>query len=192
MSDNVFLQESAEPADVNFATIAAIYADGVTLIFDGETAPTQKHYLCNSFAVFAVGDRVRLIKDSGTYIVEYSVGAPKTSFNADTAEYANNAKTAEGAYYANSAGSTQTAQTAETAYTAKNAEKAYGKLESQLSVHSAALLGGEMEGNLSVLQSNQLKDQASQGYIRFRRNGSALEVSFSNYNTGTWYKIVFA
>lgn len=183
MSENIFLQESAEPADVNFATIAAIYADGVTLIFDGETTPTQKHYLCNSFAVFAVGDRVRLIKDSGTYIVEYSVGAPKTSFNADTAGYANNAKTAEGAYYANSAGA------AETANTAKNAEKAYGKFESQLSVLSAAQLNGKTEGSLSVLQSNQLKDQASQGYIRFRRNGSVLEVSYSNYNSGIWYPV---
>lgn len=80
-----------EPQDATFATIGAIYEDGVTLIFDGQEAPTEKHYKCNSFVVFQAGDRVRIIKDSGTYVVEYSVGAPKTSFNADTADKATNA-----------------------------------------------------------------------------------------------------
>lgn len=63
----------------NFATVGAIYADGLTLIFDGESAPTEKHYKCNTSVGFAAGDRVKILADSGTYVVEYVVGAPKTS-----------------------------------------------------------------------------------------------------------------
>ena len=63
----------------NFATVGAVYADGVTLIFDGESQPTEKHYKCNTSVEFAAGDRVKILSDSGTYVVEYVVGAPKTS-----------------------------------------------------------------------------------------------------------------
>lgn len=77
--------EATEPQDASFATVGAIYDDGVSLIFDGETEATAKHYKVNAFVVFAAGDRVRIIKDSGTYVVEYPVGNPKTSFAADTA-----------------------------------------------------------------------------------------------------------
>lgn len=66
--------------------MTGVFADGLTLRFDGETESTEKRYKCNSFVVFKVNDRVRIIKDSGTYVVEYSVGNPKTSFNADTTE----------------------------------------------------------------------------------------------------------
>lgn len=61
----------------NFATIGEIYEDGVSLIFDGEEEPTEKHYLCNTSVIFHAGDRVRIVSESGTYIVEYIVGAPK-------------------------------------------------------------------------------------------------------------------
>lgn len=63
----------------SFATISAVYEDGVTLIFEGETEPGPKHYLVNTSVVFAAGDRVKLAADSGTYIVEYVVGAPKAA-----------------------------------------------------------------------------------------------------------------
>ena len=74
-----------EVQDASFAKIAAIYDDGVTLIFDGMEEATQKRYQTNSFVVFKVGDRVRIIKDSGTYVVEYPVGAPRKTFSADHA-----------------------------------------------------------------------------------------------------------
>ena len=80
-----------EVQDASFAKIAEIYDDGVTLIFDGMEEATQKRYQTNSFVVFKVGDRVRIIKDSGTYVVEYPVGAPRKSFNADYAINANSA-----------------------------------------------------------------------------------------------------
>ena len=68
--------ETAETPPRNFATIGAVYADGVTLIFDGENAPSAKHYKCNTSVYFQAGDRVRIFEDSGTYVVEYVVGAP--------------------------------------------------------------------------------------------------------------------
>lgn len=76
-----------EAQDASFATIAAIYDDGVTLKFDGMDASTEKRYQTNAFIVFKIGDRVRVIKDSGTYVVEYPVGAPRKSFSADYATY---------------------------------------------------------------------------------------------------------
>ena len=62
----------------SFATVAAVYDDGISLLFDGNENPSQKHYKCNRALAFAVGDRVHLAYESGTYIVEYPVGNPKT------------------------------------------------------------------------------------------------------------------
>ena len=68
-----------EVQDASFAKIAEVYDDGITLIFDGMIEATQKRYKANRSVIFAVGDRVHLVKESGTYIVEYPVGNPKTS-----------------------------------------------------------------------------------------------------------------
>lgn len=105
----------AEPQDAAFATIGEIYDDGVTLIFDGQEAATEKHYKCNSFAVFQSGDRVRIIKDSGTYVVEYPVGAPKRTFHADTATTAASATKADSATKANTADNASNAKEADSA-----------------------------------------------------------------------------
>lgn len=86
-----------EPQDATFATIDEIFDDGVTLIFDGQETATEKHYKVNSFAIFKAKDRVRIIKDSGTYVVEYTVGVPKKTFNADSAKTADSATNAESA-----------------------------------------------------------------------------------------------
>jgi len=93
LSENVFVPEQTQEPEVNFATIGTVYADGATLIFDGETEPTTKHYKCNSAIVFAAGNRVRIIRDSGTYVVEYPVGNPKTTFAADSAAKLTTART---------------------------------------------------------------------------------------------------
>ena len=68
--------EIKNPQSQNFATIGHIYENGVTLIFDGEKSESRKRYKVNASAIFKAGDRVRIIKDSGTYIVEYPVGNP--------------------------------------------------------------------------------------------------------------------
>lgn len=58
------------------ATIAAVYTDGVTLIFDGQSEASSKHYKCNTAVPFAAGDRVKVCEIAGTFVVEYVVGAP--------------------------------------------------------------------------------------------------------------------
>ena len=61
----------------NFATIGEVFEDGVSLIFDGQDSATEKHYKVNTSIVFKAGDRVKILADSGTYVVEYVVGLPK-------------------------------------------------------------------------------------------------------------------
>lgn len=149
-----------EAQDASFATIAAIYDDGVTLKFDGMDAPTEKRYQTNAFVVFKVGDRVRVIKDSGTYVVEYPVGAPRKSFSADYATDAKTANKAANADYATSAGSANTASSATKATNATNAEYTL------------------------YIRSNA----SSNGYtIRFMVNSNGYFVA-SSYN-GTWKRI---
>lgn len=101
--------EPNEVPEASFATISEIFEDGVTLLFDGLDAPTTKRYKVNAFVVFQPGDRVRVIKDSGTYVVEYPVGNPRTEFKADSATNADHATTADNA---TSAGRATTADSA--------------------------------------------------------------------------------
>lgn len=75
---------------MNFATIKAVYDDGVTLAFD-DGSESQKHYKVNSGVVFNAGDRVRILEDNGTYVVEYVVGRPIKAINAGTANTAGSA-----------------------------------------------------------------------------------------------------
>lgn len=109
--------EPNEVPEASFATISEIFEDGVTLRFDGLEEPTTKRYKCNAFVVFQPGDRVRVIKDSGTYVAEYPVGSPRTSFAADTAARAEHAATAD------------QAKSAETAQSAKTAAKVTGTVD---------------------------------------------------------------
>ena len=63
----------------NFAVVTGVYEDGLGPRIEGESAESKKHYKCNSSIVFAVGDRVKILDDSGRYVVEYPIGNPKTS-----------------------------------------------------------------------------------------------------------------
>lgn len=60
----------------NFATVGEIFSDGLSLIFDGASEPSKKHYKCNSAIRFSAGQRVKIARISGTYIVEYPIGFP--------------------------------------------------------------------------------------------------------------------
>lgn len=60
----------------DFGVVSAVHADGVQLIFDGETAAAQKHYQVLQSYKPKVGDRVYLVRVSGTAVVLGSVGAP--------------------------------------------------------------------------------------------------------------------
>lgn len=64
---------------VSFATVAGVYSDGVTLAFDGQSGSSTKHYKTNAGAVFKTGDRVKVTKSFGTYVVDFVVGAPGAS-----------------------------------------------------------------------------------------------------------------
>lgn len=70
------IPEEDEAQEFCLATVGAVSAEGVTLIFDGQTEASGKTYKVNTTVPFAAGDRVRIKKDSGTYIVEFVVGAP--------------------------------------------------------------------------------------------------------------------
>ena len=61
----------------NFATVGGGYADGISLIFDGQETASQKRYKCNTTITFQPGDRVKIFPVPGTYVVEYPVGNPK-------------------------------------------------------------------------------------------------------------------
>ena len=125
-----------DPPGQSFATVGTVYEDGIALIFNGAEAESLKHYKCNTAVRFTAGQRVRIIEDSGTYVVEYPVGAPAQSIYADSAaraayaseagyaESAGKAATATKADTAASAGSADTAKSAGTAETAKSAETA--------------------------------------------------------------------
>lgn len=63
------------------ATVGAVYEDGLSLILEGQTEATTKHYKCNTSATFAAGDRVKVARISGSYIVEYVVGPPGSGGN---------------------------------------------------------------------------------------------------------------
>ena len=107
--------EIDEPAEASFATVAAVYDDGLTLQFEGQATASEKRYKCNAFCVFHPGDRVRVIKDSGTYVVEYPVGVPRKTFAADSAAQAETAAHAENAAYAERAGDADHAANADSA-----------------------------------------------------------------------------
>lgn len=68
--ETAIITAESDPVTQNFAIIGAIYTDGVSLIFDGTESATSKHYKVNTSESFAAGDRVKIFKYSGTYIVE--------------------------------------------------------------------------------------------------------------------------
>jgi hypothetical protein len=57
------------PPVPNTAIIAGIYYDGMTLLFPGDTQPSQKHYRGLAGVMYKVGQTVQITKISGTYLV---------------------------------------------------------------------------------------------------------------------------
>ena len=115
------LARGEPPAEQSFATVGTVHPDGIALVFDGEETESLKHYKCNAYIPFAPGQRVRIIRDSGTYVVEYPVGNPAGSV---TADYAARAGYASEAGTAGTAGRAATAGRADSAMTADKATRA--------------------------------------------------------------------
>ena len=65
-----------EPERIALATVAAKYADGLSLIFDGQDAETTKHYKCNTAVTVAAGSRVVCLRISGSWVVAFAFGNP--------------------------------------------------------------------------------------------------------------------
>lgn len=103
----------AEPPEQSLATVVQVAEDGLVLDIG------EKHYKCSTGIVFKVGDRVKLIKDSGTYLVAFPIGAPIAGLHAATADSATSATNATNAENATNA---TNATNAENAANATNAE----------------------------------------------------------------------
>lgn len=81
-------QQEQPVSPPSFATIAGLYDDGASLIFDGETEPSEKHYRANLYCKFEVGQRVYVAKDNGTYVVLFPIGVPgSVDVTSDASKY---------------------------------------------------------------------------------------------------------
>lgn len=71
--DEILLPEligETSSAELLLATVYAVDSVGIRLIFDGQTAASQKKYrVLQTGAVIYAGDRVVVMKQSGTYVV---------------------------------------------------------------------------------------------------------------------------
>lgn len=59
------------PPTVYLATVHAVYVDGISIILDGEKTPKKKHCKYNKSIDFYTGQRVKVCKINGGFIVEY-------------------------------------------------------------------------------------------------------------------------
>lgn len=78
-------EEQAEQEEILIATVGAVTETGVTLIFAGEESASEKTYRGNVSAALKAGDRVKITKDSGTYLIDYAVGVPGSAAGGNAA-----------------------------------------------------------------------------------------------------------
>lgn len=71
-------KDAGSEAQVVLATVAEVLTNGLKLTFDGSSSASDKVYKCNASCIFRVGDRVKVTKHSGTFIVDYVIGGPAT------------------------------------------------------------------------------------------------------------------
>ena len=73
-------EQEEEQEEFVLATVAEVTSTGVKLTVDGAGAAGEKEYKVNSMQKLAAGDRVKICKNSGTYLVEYKIGAPMADY----------------------------------------------------------------------------------------------------------------
>lgn len=74
-----YAQEETAPETtdgIELATVAAVGETGVTLLIDGNEESGTKEYRVNVVQPIQAGDRVKISRISGSYVVEYVVGSP--------------------------------------------------------------------------------------------------------------------
>ena len=75
--------EEAEPGTtdgVELATVVSVGTTGVRLLIDGNEESGEKEYRANAGQLLKAGDRVKIKRISGSYVVEYVVGDPMARF----------------------------------------------------------------------------------------------------------------
>ena len=72
--------ETGEPDEIVLGTVSSVDSSGITVLMDGDETAGTKKYKCNSAVRFAAGDRVKIEENSGTYLVEYPIGAPMARY----------------------------------------------------------------------------------------------------------------
>lgn len=77
--DFLIPEEKPKAPEFQFATVATVESNGVTLLFDGESVAGAKIYKTAAGVVLHAGDRVKVCRDSGTVVVEYAIGTPGSS-----------------------------------------------------------------------------------------------------------------
>lgn len=80
MDEIIMETQQEETPGVSLATVAAVTANGVRIQIDGEDTAGVKEYQCNTAQAFSVGDRVKITDISGSFLIEYKVGAPGESY----------------------------------------------------------------------------------------------------------------
>lgn len=76
MDEDVIDEVVDEQPVIELAEITAVTANGVKIKIDGEDSSSDKEYKVNAAQKFVVGDRVKIHAMSGSYVIEYVVGAP--------------------------------------------------------------------------------------------------------------------
>lgn len=127
--------------EFNFATVAEVHNDGISLLIGGETEPTKKHYKCNTFCKFEAGQKVYIQKAGEEYVVLFPVGNPSTELWVDAARHADLATTAE------------TADLANTAETVKNSETTYNGILLRAMYSNQLAYKIEGQGEWNILQN---------------------------------------
>ena len=62
--------ENSQPYEnLLIATVGAVYSDGLTLIFPGSDAASEKRYKYNLNGSFSAGNRVLIGRVTGSYVV---------------------------------------------------------------------------------------------------------------------------
>lgn len=199
-----------------FAVVESVEEEGLRLKFDGEDAAGEKAYKCNTFFVFAPGDRVYCVRDSGTYVAICKIGTPVTELSvakakkAESAENATNAKNAESAKKAETATSAESATSATSATNATNATNAtiaekvkavqysYENNSVQFRWNSNGYVEFKHDKMDAWMPLLAPRDEARTSFgintaekvIRFRSTGSGkLEFCIPYWSSTTWYTV---
>ncbi|MBQ1235461.1 MAG: hypothetical protein IIX72_00640 [Oscillospiraceae bacterium] len=68
--------------DMFLGTVSEIDLEkGIKIIVDGQSQASEKYYKCRKGLTLSVGDRVKVAKISGTFVIEYSIGLPARRYN---------------------------------------------------------------------------------------------------------------